>query len=62
LIIVADYAVQAIINHHLHYHFPNDPIVAEEDSKKLMQEPELLSQVTRLINSVLSKPMSEKNV
>lgn len=48
---VADYASQALVAHLLHQMFPNDPLVAEEDSSRL-RTPEnrpILDKVTRFV-------------
>ncbi len=50
---VADYGSQAVICKILHDSFPDDPIVAEEDSKELSkpEHAEILSQVTHYVNA-----------
>ncbi|KAJ2811782.1 3'(2'),5'-bisphosphate nucleotidase, partial [Coemansia furcata] len=48
---VADFGAQAVVNHILERHFPNDPVVGEEDSKDLQDEDGrvLREKVTELI-------------
>ena len=48
---VADFATQALICQALGEAFPEDPIVAEEDSQKLWETPQLMERVTRYVNS-----------
>lgn len=46
---IGDYAAQAIINHAIKKHFPNDEIVGEEDSADLKADQSLSQQVLELI-------------
>ncbi|KAJ1656853.1 3'(2'),5'-bisphosphate nucleotidase, partial [Coemansia sp. RSA 25] len=48
---VADFGAQAVVNHILEQHFPDDPVVGEEDSKDLQGEDgrALREKVTELI-------------
>lgn len=66
LVLVADFSAQAIINTFLYKHFPNDPIVGEEDSKDLQGESgkALRDKVVSLTNGVLSQDetLSEQQV
>jgi len=60
---VADYGSQAVICKILNDGFPDDPIVAEEDSKELSkpEHAEILSQVTHYVNASFS-PVSSREV
>ncbi len=60
---VADYGSQAIICKILNDVFPEDPIVAEEDSKELSKpgHAEILAQVTHYVNASLH-PVSSREV
>ena len=60
---VADYGSQAVICKILNDGFPDDPIVAEEDSKELSkpEHAEILSQVTHYVNASFS-PVSSRKV
>ncbi|CDS82094.1 probable MET22-protein ser/thr phosphatase [Sporisorium scitamineum] len=58
---VGDYSAQAVVNAILGSHFPEDPIVGEEDSKDL-QKPEsesLRKQILALANEALKNPAQE---
>lgn len=58
---VGDYSAQAVVNAILGSHFPEDPIVGEEDSKDL-QKPEsepLRNQIFALANEALQNPAQE---
>jgi len=59
---VADYGSQAIICKILHDGFPDDPIVAEEDSKELSkpEHAEILSQVTHYVNASFTSVSSRE--
>lgn len=46
---VADYAVQALVARRLQEQFPQDPLVAEEDSAALRDRPELLEEVRQVV-------------
>ncbi|ORE07428.1 3',5'-bisphosphate nucleotidase [Rhizopus microsporus var. microsporus] len=63
---VADFSAQAIINTFLYKHFPNDPIVGEEDSKDLQGDSgkALRDKVVSLTNGVLSQDevLSEQQI
>ena len=48
---IADYATQAVINHHLHTQFPDIPMIGEEDSEEL-QQPENASVLSAAISEV----------
>ncbi len=60
---VADYGSQAVICKILNDGFPEDPIVAEEDSKELskLEHAEILSQVTHYVNASFP-PVSSREV
>lgn len=64
--IVADFSAQAIVNTYLKDHFPEDPIVGEEDSKDLQGDEgkPLREKVFSLTNGVLSdnEKLSEQQV
>ncbi|KAJ3355469.1 hypothetical protein HDU83_003447 [Entophlyctis luteolus] len=49
---VADFGAQAIVNALLEKHFPEDPIVGEEDSRDLRADPAMRERVLQLVNSV----------
>ena len=57
---VADFSAQAVVNTYLRKHFPEDPIVGEEDSKDLRGDAgkPLREKVHELTNGVFSE--SEK--
>ncbi|KAI8901133.1 hypothetical protein BC833DRAFT_579090 [Globomyces pollinis-pini] len=59
---IADFGAQAVVNHLIHKHFPNDPIVGEEDSKDLQTNHTLRDQVVELSNSVLDSPLSTEQI
>jgi hypothetical protein len=50
---IADFGSQAIVNAVLQSKFPSDPIVGEEDSHELRQNPELREKVWKLVSSTL---------
>lgn len=64
--LVADFSAQAIVNTYLKDHFPQDPIVGEEDSKDLQGDEgkPLREKVFSLTNGVLSdsEKLSEQQV
>jgi 3'-phosphoadenosine 5'-phosphosulfate (PAPS) 3'-phosphatase len=64
--IVADFSAQAIVNTYLKDHFPEDPIVGEEDSKDLQGDvgKTLREKVFTLTNGVLgdNEKLSEQQV
>lgn len=66
LLVVADFSAQAIVNTYLKDHFPEDPIVGEEDSKDLQGDEgkTLREKVFSLTNGVLSdsEKLSEQQV
>ncbi|KAJ2642542.1 3'(2'),5'-bisphosphate nucleotidase [Coemansia sp. RSA 1694] len=57
---VADFGAQAVVNHILEQHFPDDPVVGEEDSKDLQGEDgrALREKVTELVNATTGDAMS----
>ncbi|KAJ2493803.1 3'(2'),5'-bisphosphate nucleotidase [Coemansia sp. RSA 2050] len=57
---VADFGAQAVVNHILERHFPDDPVVGEEDSKDLQGEAGrvLREKVTELVNATTGDAMS----
>lgn len=62
---VADFSAQAVVNAILEQHFPNDPIVGEEDLKDLQGDEGkvLREKVVELVNTVTGdKPMSTEEV
>ncbi|KAG0165975.1 hypothetical protein DFQ28_008043 [Apophysomyces sp. BC1034] len=63
---VADFSAQAIVNTYLYKHFPNDPIVGEEDSKDLRGDAGkiLREKVHSLTNGVLNaeEKLSEEEI
>ncbi|KAI7897916.1 3',5'-bisphosphate nucleotidase [Cokeromyces recurvatus] len=63
---VADFSAQAIVNTYLTKHFPNDPIVGEEDSKDLQGDAGkiLREKVFSLTNGVLNEneKLSEQQI
>jgi len=59
---IADFSVQAVVNSIVLSKFSGDPIVAEEKSKDLEPNAELRGKVVNLVNSVLEKPLTEKQV
>ncbi|KAI8988029.1 3',5'-bisphosphate nucleotidase [Mycotypha africana] len=63
---VADFSAQAIVNTKLKQHFPNDPIVGEEDSKDLKGETgtPLREKVVSLTNGILAdnEKLSEQQI
>jgi len=48
---VADFAAQALVGHLLEAHFPEDPVIGEEDSAILRSDPPTLERVTHFIRS-----------
>ena len=59
---VADFATQALICQALGEVFPEDPIVAEEDSQKLWENPQLMQRVTGYVNSFIEGGLSSPAV
>ncbi|KAJ1814543.1 3'(2'),5'-bisphosphate nucleotidase [Coemansia sp. RSA 2598] len=61
---VADFGAQAVVNSILEKHFPQDPIVGEEDSKDLQgdQGRALREKVVELVNTATQAPMSTNEV
>ncbi len=56
---MADFGAQALIHRILHKHFPQDPIVAEEDAQDLVDNPLLKEKVLSLVNDALREDNSE---
>ena len=59
---VADFATQALICQVLGEAFPEDPIVAEEDSQELRENPQLMQRVTGYVNSFTKGALSTQAV
>ena len=59
---VADFATQALICQALGEAFPEDPIVAEEDSQELRENPQLMQRVTGYVNSFTKGALSAQAV
>ncbi|KAJ3294214.1 hypothetical protein HDU76_006972, partial [Blyttiomyces sp. JEL0837] len=59
---IADFGAQAVVNALLARHFPNDPIVGEEDSKDLQNDPKMRKQVLDLVNLVHDTPINEEEL
>ncbi|KAJ1730803.1 3'(2'),5'-bisphosphate nucleotidase [Coemansia biformis] len=61
---VADFGAQAVVNAILEKHFPDDPVVGEEDSKDLQGEAgrALCEKVVDLVNAAVERPMSTDEV
>ena len=59
---VADFATQALICQALGEAFPEDPIVAEEDSQELRENPQLMQRVTGYVNSFIEGALSSPAV
>ena len=57
---IADYGAQAVVNSIINAAFPNDPIVGEEDAKELKENRAMSLQVLDLVNSVVSRPLTEQ--
>ncbi|CAG8796179.1 9282_t:CDS:2, partial [Dentiscutata erythropus] len=59
---IADFGAQAVVNSILYKFFPNDPVVGEEDSKRLKGDDgkEMRDKVLSLANSALDTPLNEK--
>lgn len=53
---VADYCAQAVISHELLKHFPNDRLVAEEDTKELQEGSQILKNICELTRESLQDP------
>jgi 3'(2'), 5'-bisphosphate nucleotidase len=51
---IADFAVQAYVSQALHESYPNDQMVGEESSNLLQHDEELLSDVTKQVQALLS--------
>ncbi len=47
---VADFAAQALVGHLLEAHFPEDPVIGEEDSAVLRGDPTTLGRVTHFVS------------
>jgi len=56
---VADFASQALVAHLLDETFPDDPLVGEEDSRKLRQESSTLEQVTGFVRRFIPEATPE---
>ncbi len=50
---VADFAAQALVGYHLALAYPNDLLVAEEDSARLKSDPAMLGQVTQFVQRLV---------
>ena len=59
---VADFGAQALICQAIGEAFPDDPIVAEEDSQELWKDIELMQRVTGYVNSFTGGPLSTQMV
>ncbi|KAJ1722400.1 3'(2'),5'-bisphosphate nucleotidase [Coemansia erecta] len=61
---IADFGAQAVVNAILAQHFPEDPIVGEEDSKDLQGDTgrEMRTKVVDLVNSIGERTMGEEEV
>lgn len=59
---VADFATQALICQALGEAFPEDPIVAEEDSQELRENPQLIQRLTGYVNSFTKGALSTQAV
>ncbi|KAF0561846.1 3,5-bisphosphate nucleotidase [Gigaspora margarita] len=63
---IADFSAQAVINTILYKSFPNDPIVGEENSKKMQgdseEKKEMRNKILSLANSVLDTHLNEKEL
>ncbi|KAJ3073485.1 hypothetical protein HDU98_001413 [Podochytrium sp. JEL0797] len=59
---VADFGAQAIVNALLHKHFPEDPIVGEEDSKDLQADHTMRDRVLELVNGVVDEKMTAEQM
>ncbi|KAJ3130769.1 hypothetical protein HK100_007516, partial [Physocladia obscura] len=58
----ADFGAQAVVNALLLKHFPEIPIVGEEDSKDLKENPVLSERVLSLVNGVVESPMTIEDI
>ena len=59
---VADFGAQALICQAIDEAFPDDPIVAEEDSQELRKNPQLMQRVTEYVNRFIEGPLSNETV
>ncbi|KAJ2360130.1 3'(2'),5'-bisphosphate nucleotidase, partial [Coemansia sp. RSA 2607] len=61
---IADFGAQAVVNAILEEHFPEDPIVGEEDSSDLQGDngKEMREKVVTLVNSASDRQMSATEV
>ncbi|KAJ3108621.1 hypothetical protein HK100_003402 [Physocladia obscura] len=59
---VADFGAQAVVNALLLKHFPDDPIVGEEDSKDLKSNTALSGRVLGLVNGVMESKMTTEQM
>ncbi|KAJ1947749.1 3'(2'),5'-bisphosphate nucleotidase [Kickxella alabastrina] len=61
---VADFGAQAVVNLILEKHFPDDPVVGEEDSKDLQGEEGrvLREKVVDLVNTITEQPLSSDEI
>ncbi|KAJ3127384.1 hypothetical protein HK100_009782 [Physocladia obscura] len=59
---VADFGAQTVVNALLLKHFPEDPIVGEEDSEALKQNPVLSERVLNLVNGVVESPITVEEI
>lgn len=59
---IGDFAVQAIILNHLKKAFPNDKFIAEEESKTLLDSPELAQGILNLVNTALGENWTLENL
>lgn len=59
---VADFGAQALICQAIDEAFPDDSIVAEEDSQELRENPQLMQRVTEYVNCFTEEPLSTQTV
>ena len=59
---VADFAAQALICQDIGEAFPADPIIAEEDSQALQNNPHLMQRVTEYVNRFSEESLSPQTV
>ena len=59
---VADFGAQALICRSISEAFPEDPIVAEEDSQALQENPQLMQHVTEYVNRFTEGSLSSQAV
>ncbi len=50
---MADLAIQAVVSRRLSFHFPDDPLLAEEDSQSLTESPAIAAKVLDLARSAI---------